>query len=446
MKSLKRSFPTLLLGLALILLPPARAAAQAFGFGNGAEEPAAAPDRASAPAAVTVHGKLVLGAVLFPEDLSDPAAAEPENATAASVDLTASGISAYAALRLQITEPALDAATASDFLDQAVEEAFLRLFLGSVTVEGGIRKVSWGKADSQGPLNVVNPLDLTDLTVIDDLERRVARPLVRISWAAGPMTQVEVVFLPSFEPNAIAWAGPWSPSVLDTVKNYISLGASLAVPDTDTLDYAQAGLRFTATTGSVDWGVQYFYGYLLTPAFDMTGLPGAITILYNRFHQIGADTAAVLAGLNLRAELAANLTEDLGGDDPLIYNPHLAFSLGADRDVWKGLNLNLQYAGTIRLADDKIASPFDVETDTDVFRSTLTAVANQKLLRDKLEWRLAALWSPSDADFLLIPSLSWTEGDAEVKLAAGIFGGDSSGQMGQYADASYAKLTLTYSF
>lgn len=444
MKSLKRSFPTLLLALALVL-PPSRAAAQAFGFGTdpAAEDPAAAPDRASAPTAVTVHGKLVLGAVLFPEDLSDPASAEPENATAAFLDFVASGTSAYAALRLSVAEPALDAATAADFLDQAVEEAFLRLFLGSVTVEGGLRKLTWGKADSRGPLDVINPLDFTDLTVTDDLERRIARPLLRAVWAAGPMTQVEAVFLPSFEPHSIAFTGRWQPS---EVRTLLDLGyTDFTAPETDRLDYAQAGMRFTTTTGSVDWGLQYFYGYLPTPAFDGSA-PPTVTILYTRYHQIGADLAAVLGGFGLRAEAAANLTEDLSGNDPVIYNPHLAFSLGADRDVWRDLNLNLQYAGTIRLADGGITSPFDIESDTEPFRSGLTAVAFQKLLRDKLEWRVAALWNLADADILVSPSLSWTEGDAEVKLAAGIFGGDEAGQMGQFADAAWVRLTLSYTF
>jgi len=33
-----------------------------------------------------------------------------------------------------------------------------------------------------------------------------------------------------------------------------------------TLEHFQAGVRFTTTTGPVDWGLQYFYGYLLNPA------------------------------------------------------------------------------------------------------------------------------------------------------------------------------------
>ena len=184
-----------------------------------------------------------------------------------------------------------------------------------------------------------------------------------------PMTQVEAVFLPSFEPYSIAFSGRWQPVQIRT----LSLGYAFdPEPDTSTLDYAQGGLRFTTTTGSIDWGLQYFNGFLPMPVFRITTPPpGTVEIVYNRYHQAGADLAAVLGGFGLRAELAANLTEDPAGDDPYVYNPHLAFSLGADRDLWKGINLNLQYAGTIRLADGGITSSFDVEKDTEAFRSGL---------------------------------------------------------------------------
>ena len=445
MKALKRPYLTLLFVFAL--LPSSRAAAQSFGFGAGdeAESPAAADGavRAGSMPALTLHGELILGATIFPEDLADPGTAEPKNASFARLDLVSSGNSVYAALRLKVVEPALKAATAAEFLDEAVDEAFLRLFLGSVTVEAGILKVSWGKADSQGPLDVLNPFDLTDLTVTDDLERKIARPLVRAVLVLAPLTQVEAVFLPSFEPHALDFSGRWQPGAIRTL---LELGyTSFVTPDTDNLDYAQAGLRFTTTTGSVDWGFQYFYGFLPTPAFDGSAPPD-VSILYNRYHQVGADLATVLAGFGLRAELATNLTEDWTGDDPYVYNPALAFSLGADRDLLAGINLNLQYAGTVRLADGGILSPLDIEAGTDAFRSTLTAVASQRLFRDKLEWRLALLWGLADSDYLLVPSLSWTEGDAQLKLAAGIFGGDAAGRMGQYSDAGYVKLTMTYRF
>jgi len=439
MKLLKRPFLTLL--LALSILPAGRAAAQSFGFGSETEE-AGQTSAASTKSPVTVSGELTLGGILFPDDLYGSSALLG-NASTARLNLGVTGNSVDAALKLKITESSLKAETAADFLDDAVDEAYLRFFFGPATVEGGLMKVSWGKADSQGPLDVLNPYNLTDLTVIDTLERKIAQPMLRAVWAVDSRSKLEAVFLPSFEGHDIALTGKWAPSAIGTLLG--SGFTSFSEPDTDTLDYAQAGLRFTTTAGSVDWGLQYFYGYLPTPAFNTATFPVA-TVLYNRYHQVGADLAAVLAGFNLRAELAGDITEDLDGDDPLVYNPTVEFSLGADRDIVAGINLNLQYAGSVRLADSGVAASGDIESGTDAFSSTLTAVAYQKLFRDKFEWRFTALCGIADEDFLLIPSMAWTEGDAEIKLAAGIFGGDAAGQMGQYADSSYLKLTLTYRF
>lgn len=439
MKTLKRPYLTLL--LALSLLPSGRASAQGFGFGD-TEDSNQVPAAASAPA-LAVSGALTAGGLFFPEDLEDSADTALQNACQARVDLTASGSAAQAVLRLKLTEGALDAGTAADFLDEAVDEAYLRLFLGSATVDAGYLKVAWGKADSQGPLDVLNPYDMTDLTVLDTLERKISQLMLHASVSLGGMSKLEAVFLPFFEGNAIALTGRWAPAAIGTL-----LGAgftSFTEPDTESLGYAQGGLRFTTTSGSVDWGLQYFYGYLPTPAFNRATFPVA-TILYNRYHQIGADAAAVLAGFNLRAELAANLTEDLAGDDPFVYNPAIAFSLGADRDIAAGINANLQYAGTARLKDGGIGSALDIEYGTDAFSSTLTAVVYQRLFRDKFEWTLRALWGLQDRDCYLLPGLSWTEGDAELKLTAGIFAGDRSGDLGQYRNSSYLKLTLKYTF
>lgn len=443
MRTLKRPYLTLL--LALSLLTVGRASAQGFGFGD-TQDSSEALAAAAAPA-LAASGSLTAGGLFFPEDLADSAGTALRNASRARVDLTASGAAAQAVLRLKITEGALDAGTASDFLDEAVDEAYLRLFLGSATVDAGYLKVAWGKADSQGPLDVLNPYDMTDLTVLDTLERKISQLMLHASVRLGGMSKLEAAVLPFFEGNAIALTGKWAPSQ----AALLAAAAAASEPDTSTLDYAQAGLRFTTTSGSVDWGLQYFYGYLPSPAvlLSPSGAPPYYTIdglEYNRYHQIGADAAAVLAGFNLRAELAANLTEDLAGDDPSVYNPAIAFSLGADRDIAAGINANLQYAGTARLRDGGIVSALDLEHGTDAFSSTLTAVVYQRLCRDKFEWTLRALWGVQDRDCYLLPGLSWTEDDAEVKLTAGIFAGDRSGDLGQYRDSSYLKLTLKYTF
>jgi hypothetical protein len=252
------------------------------------------------------------------------------------------------------------------------------------------------------------------------------------------------------------------------------MSALLSGPETDTLDYAQAGLRFTTTVGPVDIGAQYYYGRLPKPAVGMTGfsasMPGVLYALssaidtdavdaalmglvppvigYNAYHQIGVDYAQVIAGFNLRAEFAANITEDTAGDDGDVYNPHLAWSLGFDRYLWWGINLNIQGNGTIRLLDDKVNSDpmLDLEAESPVSATRITTILSKKFLRDELEFRAAALWGIEDKDFLIMPALIWTKESISFEVSAGIFGGDKGGQFGQYHKNSFLKMGMTYTF
>jgi len=448
--------------LATMVMTVAEAQAD-FGFGSADETNSAAA--APAAAGIKIGGELGVGAKLFFDEMDDIGAVSLGDLYSARLTLEASGSKADAMIKLKASQDIIE----NRPLD-IVDEARLRITLGQLSIEGGLLKLTWGKADSQGPLDVLNPLDLRDLTVVDSMERKIARPMVRASLSLGQASNIEAVVLPGFQGYALATEGRWRPDQFDELESqleYIDVlrsGYSLpsaftgvtyadlaAALDTASLSHSQAGARLTTSLGSVDLGLQYFYGYLPMPAVKFSGspLPSAVELVYNRYHQIGADFAAVIAGFNTRAELAANLTEDLKGEDPAVYNPSLAFSLGFDRDLFAGLNLNLQYAGSYRLNDDRIdrsALSFDIEKDSEVFSSTLTAVLMKSLFKDALDLELRALYEFDDKDFLILPSAVYAIGDAEIELSAGFFGGDEGGQMGQYAESSYISITMRYLF
>jgi hypothetical protein len=171
-------------------------------------------------------------------------------------------------------------------------------------------------------------------------------------------------------------------------------------------------------------------------------------IEYNRYHQIGIDYAQVLFGFNMRSEFAANITDDLSGDDGAVYNPFLAWSLGFDRDVYRGINLNLQVNETIRLLDDKVHSSFIVDTEagTHATNTALTLQISKKLLQEKLELNLTNIWNIETMDVYCIPALFYTLGDLTAELSGGIFGGKSGGELSQYHKNGFVKTVLTYSF
>jgi hypothetical protein len=219
-------------------------------------------------------------------------------------------------------------------------------------------------------------------------------------------------------------------------------------PDTSTLDYAQAGLRFNTTiNGAADFGFQYYYGRLTTPAVTMTkATPPVVTFAYNPYHQIGFDYAQVIAGFNLRAEAAANITEDLSGDDGAVYNPSLAWSLGFDRDLFAGINLNLQCNETIRLFDGEISDPQDIETGSDITTTRITATLSKKFLRDELELKNTAVWEVENSAALIMPAIVWTKNDVALELSGGIFAGSDEGLFGQFHDNSFIRVGLKYTF
>lgn len=478
---------------ALLAIASPLFADDAFGFGDTAESGAteALAPADSSPVAVTLSGEIGPSVTVFADyaDSSPPLKDFEAGALASgALNVSASGANADAFAAIDFSaEPDGTAKVSFD-------EAYVRAYFGKLDLEAGLRKVTWGKADSSGPLDVVNPSDLTDLTVTDSLDRKIARPMLRASYALGDFTSVEAIFQPSFAGHNLAFGGIWAPRQitslpsalqsevktkvtalvmsgaitlaearwLEMMLNIELLGAdmeSIASVNTATLDHSQGGLRFTTTVGSSDIGIQYWYGYLPKPAIsiDTDALIEAvfandeplhtIHVDYNRFHQIGADYASVLGAFNVRAELAANITEDLSGDDGEVYNPSIAWSLGFDRDLFAAINLNAQADGSVRLMDGEVADNVsDTEAGEDLTHTTITMKLSRKFLKDEIEINLAGLYGIEDKDYLILPSIVWTRGDVQVELAGGIFGGDDEGEIGHFGDNDYASLSMTYTF
>jgi hypothetical protein len=393
-----------------------------------------------------------------------------------------------------------------------IDEAYLRAYFGPVNLEAGLRKLTWGKADSLGPLDVVNPLDYSDLSALSDIfSMKIARPMLHAVWNITDTAKLEAVFEPDFQGHNFSLTDRWAPSPITGLPGAILAftGAKLeplidgrGIPGFDrsayeklmgglqsglnmdaigeqyntassflNMEYAQAGLRFTTTLGgSVDLGLQYFYGNLFRPVVDLrnlynTSAPDLLNDLlanatapdyrvfypqvhYNRYHQIGIDYAQVLAGFNLRFETAVNITEDLSGDDGGITNPFIAWSLGFDRSLVWGINLNLQAVETIRLLHDKVSSAplSDVEAGKDITATRITMILSRKFLHDELELKATGIWDIEDKGFYILPALIWTKDDITAELSAGIFGGDESGELGGYWKNSFIKTVLTFSF
>lgn len=440
---------------------------EAFGFGSPDSDPATPKEAGDSSAlGMTVSGSVWVGSSVFADQLDSTAKLneiETGDLFSGCLNFSAKGAGADAVVNL-IVAPAEDGKS-----PVTIDEAYVRAYFGKVDLEGGLRKLTWGKADSQGPLDVVNPQKFSDMTVTDTLERKIAQPMLHASWALGSFTRLEGVFIPSFEGHQFDTAGRWTPakvselpaaivaSVNPLARNDVaaflaSTNINSLYPKTSALEYSQAGVRLTTTVGSSDIGFQYYYGNLQRPAISITGYEGlppdlAFRIAYNRYQQIGADYASVLGGFNVRSEVAANITSDISGDDGAVYNPALLWSLGFDRDLFSLVNLNAQCAGSVRLMDSKVGDTIsDTEAGTDMTHTTITLIVSKKFFRDVLELKATNLIGIEDSDYWIIPALVWSKNDVSVELTGGIFGGSADGELGQYGKNDYLKASILYEF
>lgn len=395
----------------------------------------------------------------------------------------------------------------------SLNEAWVRGYFGSFDITAGLQKLSWGKADTEGPLDVVNPLNTADLRITDQMERKIVQNLVRAGVALGSFTHLEAVFLPYFEANPISLSGPWAPKALKEMPESFTKGAEQAIqatiegllqqglisgaqvtalqtslanslkdslapytevsafgkfiPTTNTLSYAQAGLRLTTSLGSQDFGFQYFIGNRKTPtvSIDEKNLfvpelnlsiptistmrfnPSAISVSYDQYHQLGFDWASVIAGFNMRSELAFNLTKDLKGTDPLVSNPDFAWSLGFDRSLFGGVSLLIQGTGSVILLHDKIGdAPYDAQGAADLSSTRILTRLSKSFLRGNLEFSLTNMWGIEDQDWMLLPEITLTKDVLSLGTKAGFFGGNKAGDFGQYKESGWFNLFMQYKF
>jgi hypothetical protein len=441
-KSKKKFLAAVLFALLAVPLP---LAAQEFGFGFGDESDAFDSEAGGGGGplfAVSLSGEVGMELLGYVEELDKPADTALDGNFRGALNFEAEGPNAKAVINLDVNPPTEN--FTSGWI--SIDEAYLQAYFGNFELGGGLRKLTWGKADGMGPLDVINPYDYTNLTTMTDaMEMKVAQPLIYGSYRVGSFSKIEAAVLPWFSPHRFAEEGRWAQAATPF---------PVTRPETSiltTLDYAQLGLRFTTTVGSADMGAQYFFGRMYQPAtkfiFDDAG-PSGMTIDYNRYHQIGIDYAQVVSGFNLRAEAAVNITEDLSGDDGDIYNPSLAWSLGFDRDLVWGINLNLQCNETIRLMNGEVSDNplLDTEAGSDMTSTLVTASLSKKFLRDELELKTTAVWDLENGAALIMPAIVWTKNDVALEFSGGAFAGSDEGLFGQFQDNSFIRVGLKYTF
>ena len=431
----------------------AQDSADDFGFDDSAES--------SSAFSVGIGGKLSLGGSFYFNDFKTFKDVQPGSLVEGKlhVHATAPMTEAYFGVKFNgKTLAPLLGKTQAVFPEQSqiapwIDEAYLKILFSSVVITGGIQKMNWGRAESLSVLDIVNPRDKTDLTLMyAPQEMKIARPLISAAVYLPHDLKLEGVYLPVFEGNRIVTgtSDRWYSHQFDRIWNNPSVNP-FNPPVTDTLAYSQGGGRLTAAVGGKhDLGVQYFYGRLPELAFKTESAGGhsvILTGLYNSYHHIGLDYGVGIGSVSLSAELAANITSDLSGNNPSIYNPSLAWNAGAVYSAPLGFTLSVNIAENIRLHHNSIGTQsYDVEAGKKAIDTKLAFSVSQTLLRNSFEWKLGTIVGLEDADFCIMPGIHWQLATLLIDCNVGIFGGKRTGNLGQFARNSFIRLTAAYEF
>ena len=161
-----------------------------------------------------------------------------------------------------------------------LREAFVDVVLPPFTIRLGRQQVVWGETDNFRALDVINPLDLRWHWSWEPWEDiRIPLWMARVIYdigKIGPLEEsfIEGIWIPwDFQPNKITTdpRRPWAftGDGLAAVANSALIGGqlfdlALTVRDgkpSKKLKNGQAGVRFKAVWGGIDFSLNYFYGF-----------------------------------------------------------------------------------------------------------------------------------------------------------------------------------------
>lgn len=249
---------------------------------------------------------------------------------------------------------------------------------------------------------------------------------------------------------------------LAQLSNSSSLADDL-YPNVYQLKYMQAGVRFTTTTGSWDWGLSYYFGRDKRASFDYSKMKSFVTkhlagtdseddkfIDYDFLQVFGIEAAKTIGAYNFRAEAAYNLTQDVAGDDPTIHNNSVAWVFGFDRDLpISELNINIQNQGKYIINHNKIYASGDTESNTYTTDNKLVVNISDNLCHSKVKPEISAIYGFEHFDLIIMPKVTWYVSDGLELSATGMYMAnfvENRKEFGDWTENSFVQVGAKYTF
>jgi len=384
---------------------------------------------------------------------------------------------------------------------QVIDEGYITYYGDLFDLTLGLKKLTWGKGDSLHVLDVVNGQDFSDFINGDELERKIAAPMIKADFPLGYWGELETLVVLGNTPHTLPLEGLWvQPQLAATVDMATALlteqfytltyGSLLAVAEQKIIDEGtltdptdiqnaldaqkptlqaqaqalaaqqaesaadelidqvlsgentaledlQAGIRLTGVASGFDWGLQYYFGFDKEPVLPNLAL---------------VTSPSDLEGLTInypRYHLAGvDAAAVLGGFN---FRAEGAYTYYQDRDLvgksdyWgavAGFDRDLGIS-TLNL---NIQYQGRYPTEGDTTQTVFTALRGTWLY-DNLEVTLAGGMNIEDQDFLVFPQFSYKLSDSlHLEGSWKSFEGDDDTRFGAFDDRDFGQLMVKYYF
>ena len=332
------------------------------------------------------------------------------------------------------------------YLQQMIDQAYLRLFYDHFNLQTGFIKEVWGTGDQSHVVDLLNPTDYYDYVNIDYIDRKTAEFMFKLNIPFAMNGLIQLAYVPTFTPDSSPITGRWTPQSAKDILDLVEKENINYPEDKSSLANGQYTARVSGTAGGMDLAGTYYFGYLRQPGVEITSytgtfpnlIPEKVALSYDRVHVFGLDGAGVLAGFNLRGEAAYYLTEDYDGADETRLNNHsLQWVAGVDRNLpVSELNLNIQTIGA-----------YFINEEEDPTRNIVSAALTDSWNNNKINPEISASYGVEEEDWMIRPEVSFNLiDDVELTASGAIFLGSSEGRFGQFEDNDYAQVEFTYNF
>lgn len=350
----------------------------------------------------------------------------------------------------------------------AVREATARVVDGNidykrarVDILAGFTRIAWGHLDELQPTDVVNPLDVSRFFFESRSEARLPVALVRMRAYLTETASLEAVYVPFFRRGRFdQLAEPSSPFNIQPARSAdvavcLARGCPTLLPivleerePPKTFASSQGGVRFSATSGRVDWSISAYrglepfgFGVAAPPAPSATFL--RVDVEHPRFTMLGADFETVRGEWGIRGEVAAFVEDNFQASSlQVVTGSSIDAGLGVDRKAGA-----YRVSATALLHREAYAEP--ISPDRDLARADVSVIlsADRSFARERYGLRTFGVYNATESSaFLRTIVTAKVRDNVSLEGSGGWFLGTGRDIVGRFSDSDFACARLKYYF